>query len=352
MNHLLNTCPYTAQIWDQAALIMRTSDRLRDSVLATITNWRDQAFHSPLLNRIWQLLPGFILWQTWKERNRRIFRNTSFPWQQCWRQCQRNIMETLHLRKWSDADSACSPSELPILRYWTPLPSLQTLPPPSPTIPSSRPSLWSPPPEDFVKLNFDGASKGNPGAAGYGVVFRNHHGHILVIGAGPLGHSTNNAAELWGLIKGLQLAIKNNFTKIIVEGDSQVIISLLRRILNGANPDNISPSWRLSHGLQIIAGLLHPNQVIIPTHIRRKANQVADELANLGTNWRGPDLQCNSAQDQDHPILQQCIRKAGMVDVSPDGVLVRSPWHAMGAGTSHRGMEPRDGLVPQPATLP
>jgi ribonuclease HI len=167
------------------------------------------------------------------------------------------------------------------------------------------------------------------------VVFRNHHGHILVIGAGPLGHSTNNAAELWGLIKGLQLAIKNNYTKIIVEGDSQVIIGLLRRILHGANPDSISPSWRLSHGLQIIAGLLHPHQVIIPTHIRRKANQVADELANLGTNWRGPDLQCYSAQNPDHPILQQCIRKAGLVDVSPDGVLVRSSWQGTGAGTSH-----------------
>jgi hypothetical protein len=47
MNHLLNTCPYTAQIWDQAATIMRTSDRLRDSILATITNWRDQAFPVP-----------------------------------------------------------------------------------------------------------------------------------------------------------------------------------------------------------------------------------------------------------------------------------------------------------------
>jgi ribonuclease HI len=170
--------------------------------------------------------------------------------------------------------------------------------------------------------------------------------------AGPLGHSTNNVAELWGLIKGLQLAIKSNYTKVIVEGDSQVIISLLRRILNGANPDSISPSWRLSHGLQIIAGLLNPNQVIIPTHIRRKANQVADELANLGTKWRGPDLHCHSARDQNHPILQQCIRKAGMVDAPPDGVSERSSWQEMGEGTGHRGMEPRDGLVPQPTTLP
>jgi hypothetical protein len=137
-------------------------------------------------------------------------------------------METLHLRNWTDADIAWPPSELTILRCWTPLPSLQTRPlPPSSKLPSTSPSFWSPPPEGFVKLNFDGASKGNLGAAGYGVVFCNHLGHILEIMVGSLGHSTNNVAELWGLIKGLQLAIKSNYTKVIVEGDSQVIISLL-----------------------------------------------------------------------------------------------------------------------------
>jgi hypothetical protein len=73
MNHLLNSCSYTAQLWDQAAIIMRKSDRQRESVIDTIAEWRDQAFHSPLLNRIWQLLPGFILWQTWKEQNKRVF---------------------------------------------------------------------------------------------------------------------------------------------------------------------------------------------------------------------------------------------------------------------------------------
>jgi ribonuclease HI len=36
----------------------------------------------------------------------------------------------------------------------------------------------------------------------------------------------NNATKLWGLIRGLQLAIKNDFTKIIIEGDSQIIINL------------------------------------------------------------------------------------------------------------------------------
>jgi ribonuclease HI len=100
-----------------------------------------------------------------------------------------------------------------------------------------------PPPEDFIKLNFDGASKGNPGLAGYGIVFHNHYGNILLIGAGSIGHSMNNATEIWGLTKGLQMAIKNNFTKLVIEGDSQIIINLLRKILNGAYPDRISPRW-------------------------------------------------------------------------------------------------------------
>ena len=61
MNNLLNTFPYTAQVWDQSALIMRTSDYKRDNIIDTISEWRDRVFQSPLLNRIWKLLPGFIL---------------------------------------------------------------------------------------------------------------------------------------------------------------------------------------------------------------------------------------------------------------------------------------------------
>jgi hypothetical protein len=145
MNHLLNSCPYMAQIWDQVALIMHTSDRHRDSIIDSIMNWRDQDFHSALLNRIWQLLLGFILWKTWKERNRRLFISISLPWQQCWHQCHRNIMETLNLQQWTDEDLISTPSELPILRHWTPLPSLHALPPSSLSPPFISPSFWSPP---------------------------------------------------------------------------------------------------------------------------------------------------------------------------------------------------------------
>jgi len=63
------------------------------------------------------------------------------------------------------------------------------------------PSLWSPLPEGFIKLNFDGASKGNPGEAGFGVVFHNRKGNILLISVGSMGHTTNNMADLGVLQK-------------------------------------------------------------------------------------------------------------------------------------------------------
>jgi ribonuclease HI len=61
-------------------------------------------------------------------------------------------------------------------------------------------------------MNFDGASKGNLGAAGFGVVFRNQQGNILLISAGSMGHTTNNVEELWGLTRGLQIALDRAFT--------------------------------------------------------------------------------------------------------------------------------------------
>jgi ribonuclease HI len=315
-------------------------------------NWRDHAFQSPLLNRIWQLLPGFILWQVWKERNRRVFCKLSQPWQACWQQCRIHVLETISLQHWSDDTRSCTPSELLILQHWQPLPfSPPSLTSPPPLLALS-PSSWSPPPFPFLKLNFDGASKGNPGAAGFGAVIRDHLGHLLLITAGSLGHTTNNAAELWGLIRGLHLAKELGYHNMVVEGDSQIILNILQRILKGANPDKVTPSWRLSHGIQLLSSSITPTQALIPSHVRRQANQVADELANIGTTWTGPDLLCISAQDPEHPILQQCIRKAATVDSPPDGVVSRAIWQTAGEGDGQRSTRPCARLVPHAATTP
>jgi hypothetical protein len=145
MNHLLNSCHYTAKIWDQAELVMRTSDHRRESILETIANWWDQAFRSPILNHVWQLIPGFILWKKWKERNIRLFKGLSLPWHHRWHQCYCNILESLPPQLRADINLNNHPDELPILRFWSPPSSLQTRLPSSPVPPPSSLTFWSPP---------------------------------------------------------------------------------------------------------------------------------------------------------------------------------------------------------------
>jgi ribonuclease HI len=155
---------------------------------------------------------------------------------------------------------------------------------------NSSPTTWTPPPIGFTKINFDGASKGNPGPAGYGAILRNSKGEILHLVAGFLGDNTNNVTELWSLLRGLKVTIDNHFNKIIAEGDSHIIIQLITKILHGEHPLEISPSWRLSGLLEDFRSLLHPSLTIIPSHMKREANKVADCLANEGVATKKPQM--------------------------------------------------------------
>lgn len=47
----------------------------------------------------------------------------------------------------------------------------------------------------WIKINVDGAAKGNLGPTGYGRVSRNHSGLLVSMVALPLGTQTNHYAE-------------------------------------------------------------------------------------------------------------------------------------------------------------
>ena len=64
-----------------------------------------------------------------------------------------------------------------------------------PCLPSS-PLIWTVPPPGVFKLNFDGASRGNPGPAGFGGLCRDHEGRIRMVFMGAIGKDTNNLVEL------------------------------------------------------------------------------------------------------------------------------------------------------------
>ena len=112
--------------------------------------------------------------------------------------------------------------------------------------PTQSPTFWSSPLSTFIKLNFDGASQGNPAPAGGEGVFHNDSGEILCLYALNLGHNTNNGAELTALVEGLKITIHNGYQKLIVEGDTSIIITICKKIRNGSLPRKAYHSRRLS----------------------------------------------------------------------------------------------------------
>ena len=99
----------------------------------------------------------------------------------------------------------------------------------------------APPPRVF-KLNFDGASRGNPGPAGFGGLCRDHEGKIRMVFMGAIGQDTNNSAKLEGLIRGSEVLISGGFLSTIIEGDSNTLILVAKQLLNGQMMEKISPS--------------------------------------------------------------------------------------------------------------
>jgi hypothetical protein len=77
MNHLLDECNYTIEIWDWTTGIFRQSNRTQGNINATINNWNESYNENEMVNLCWNLMPWMIIWAIWKERNRHIFMNES-----------------------------------------------------------------------------------------------------------------------------------------------------------------------------------------------------------------------------------------------------------------------------------
>ncbi|XP_057866888.2 uncharacterized protein LOC131074307 [Cryptomeria japonica] len=133
---------------------------------------------------------------------------------------------------------------------------------------------WAPLQGDWVKLNIDGACRGNPGSIGIGAVIRNSLGILLGGLYGSLGLATNNEAESRALVAGLDLCVQRGLDKICFEGGSQIII-------NGVSKSNIL-NWKLGKWVPHINKALESINSFEFKHTYREGNKVADLLANMG----------------------------------------------------------------------
>lgn len=238
IEHLFNTCKLAKDISQNNEMIFKQSDRDNTSINENIHKWRKGGFKSEVMNHAWRFSMAFMLWGIWKERNHRIFRGEERNIAQIWKVIVENIRETILVEQWSDEDWAVNDRENRILAKLNLKSSLWKFKPHQQNILNT----FQPPPVGFFILNYDGASKGNPGQAGIGGIFRNSQGFVCRIYAMAIGFATNNETELMAVKQGLTIAIRENYQRVIVEGDSAMKTGILQKLQQGIHWDKISKS--------------------------------------------------------------------------------------------------------------
>ncbi|KAB2613285.1 hypothetical protein D8674_035601 [Pyrus ussuriensis x Pyrus communis] len=131
---------------------------------------------------------------------------------------------------------------------------------------------WIPSGDDVFKLNFDGSVKNN-GAAG-GFVIQDECGDPVLAGARSLGEVSINVVECLALRDALWMAISRGLQKIMVEGDSKLIIEAVQ--------GTSSVLWRVKtiiDDIKLIAGSF---DLISWNHVYQKANFVVNVVTDVG----------------------------------------------------------------------
>ena len=88
---------------------------------------------------------------------------------------------------------------------------------------------WLRPNGDWVNLNSDGCSKGNPSLSGGGSVWRNPNGEVIWDQADFFDMQFNMVAECKALLQGLRRCVAEGWPKLLLESDSRVLVYILNR---------------------------------------------------------------------------------------------------------------------------
>ncbi len=128
-----------------------------------------------------------------------------------------------------------------------------------------------------VRIYIDGASRGNPGPAGIGIILNDSINKISLYKY--IGETTNNVAEYVALIYAVQEALIQKRDSIVINSDSELLVRQLKGDYKVKN-ENLKAYFEqfrhLSKGFSQIEINL----------ISRQENSLADKLANKAIDSR------------------------------------------------------------------
>lgn len=121
--------------------------------------------------------------------------------------------------------------------------------------------------------NIDGGSRGNPGAAAYGVIIRDPRGEIIARLKKYIGHRSNNVAEYFGLIAALDYADTHGIRALRILSDSELMVKQMRGQYKVKSED-LKPLFERAKKM---SQTLESFRI---EHVYREQNSEADALAN------------------------------------------------------------------------
>lgn len=133
-----------------------------------------------------------------------------------------------------------------------------------------------------VLLEFDGASRGNPGEASIAYVVKNPNGHIVTKDSDTIDWATNNEAEYLALLAGLKKASELGYSEVEASGDSQLIVKQVKGEWR-CKSENLQPLHE--EVLELIDGF----DSFEIRHVPRELNKEADRLANQALDKQGKE---------------------------------------------------------------
>ncbi|XP_070048893.1 uncharacterized protein [Nicotiana tomentosiformis] len=148
--------------------------------------------------------------------------------------------------------------------------------------------IWECPIEGWIKVNTDGASRGNSERSSIGFVVRDEEGDVIYVLGKEIPHATNNEAEALAIVDALKYCVEQGFTQIILQNDSM----LMKNVLKGKW---VTP-WNISEYMEESRNIMEGFNVRI-SHIVREGNNLVDHLANYALDIGDIEASCFAQLD-------------------------------------------------------
>lgn len=190
--HILLHGQQAQEVWSFFSLALQQEISSSDSVLIRFLRWSVQGQKSSRYGFVCYILPFLIMWNLWIARNQARYEGTPHSSTYLIQSVKAQLFEIMAFFKTKALDSREKQGKLEAIGL-VPEHQRQVL---------CIPVAWQKPGKGHLKLNADGASRGNPGKEGAGGGLRDSKGKMIFAFSFYLGVGSSFQAEVRALLIG------------------------------------------------------------------------------------------------------------------------------------------------------